>query len=155
MGSDRPPITYSLQFRGQATPFPGGLRKHGRAPGCAIVTSLAPHGLEARFVWSDDEVEAMLESTLVYTGAAGCFSETGTLHLAPGHALRISGTGRLDASPDPGLRQGTASWEVVAGTGALAGAAGRITSNVLLSATGDLTESHLGVLFTTPPSSSG
>ena len=110
---------------------------------------VAPVGLEARFVWSNDDLEAMLESTLVYRGTR-TFDERGIVHVAPGHTLRIRGHGRLDPSPLPGLRHGTVVWEVVGGTGSLAGTEGRTTSNVLLSDTGDLTESQLGVLFTRP-----
>jgi hypothetical protein len=141
------PITYSLQFRGQAVELYRGLRKQGRAPGCALVTSLTPGGLEARYVWACDDDEALFESTLAFTGDSS-FEELGTIHFARGHALHLRGVGELAASPDPHLRQGTVAWEVTGGEGAFAGARGRVTSNVLLSDTGDLTESQLGVVFT-------
>ncbi len=46
---------------------------------------------------------------------------------------------------------GAALLEVVAGTGRLAGARGWVTSNYLLSDTGDLTDTHLGLLFVERP----
>jgi hypothetical protein len=139
-------MTYALQFRGQVAPLTDGFRKHGRSPGCALVTSLARTGPDVRYVWAEDEVEAVLESTLRFEDREA-FSEEGTLHFAPGHALEVRGRGFLVGSPDPCLRQGTTVWEVLGGTGALAGASGWITSNLLLSETGDLTESQLGVIF--------
>ena len=49
------------------------------------------------------------------------------------------------------VRHGAALLEVVAGTGRLEGASGWITSNYLLSDTGDLTDTHLGLLFVERP----
>jgi hypothetical protein len=141
------PLTYSLQFRGLVEELDGRLRKEARAPGCALVTSLTPGGLEGRYVWALDDDEALFLSTLAFTGDAS-FEEHGTIHFARGHALHLVGVGELAASPDPHLRQGTVAWEVTGGDGAFAGARGRVTSNVLLSDTGDLTESQLGVVFT-------
>ena len=48
---------------------------------------------------------------------------------------------------DPDLRQGTVVWTVEGGDGQFEGAFGLITSNFLLSATGDLTENQLAVVF--------
>ena len=139
------PTTYALQFRGFVTELAGGLRKHARSPGCALVTSLAD-GLDGRFVWARDETEAVFESTLTYVDETR-FEESGAIHLAHGDTLRLHGLGRLDTSPDPDLRQGTVVWDVVGGDGRLAGALGRVTSNFFLSDTGDLTEHQLGVIF--------
>jgi hypothetical protein len=50
-------------------------------------------------------------------------------------------------SADPDLRQGTVVWKVNGGQGHFEGASGLITSNLLLSLTGDLTENQLGVIF--------
>lgn len=143
------PITYALQFRGFAAEHGGGLRKHGRAPGCSLVTRLAD-GLESRFDWAQDECEAVLESTLAYIDQTH-FEESGTVRFAHGHTLRLHGLGELEASPDPDLRQGTVAWIVVGGEGRFAGARGRVASNVLLSTTGDLTETQLGVIFASSP----
>jgi hypothetical protein len=140
------PITYSLQFRGQAIEREGGLLRQGRSPGCSLVTSLTSAGVEARFVWAPDDDEALFESILAFTGAES-FEEEGTMIFARGHVLRARGRGRLSASPDPHLRQGTVVWEVAGGEGRFDGASGRITSNFFLSDTGELTENQLGVIF--------
>ncbi|HET9244110.1 MAG TPA: hypothetical protein VFN99_11790 [Gaiella sp.] len=144
------PITYSLQFRGQATEYEGGLRKYGRAPGCSLETSLTPEGIDAHYRWASDDIEALFESALVFT-AAGIFVERGTIFFMRGHALRLSGRGDLAPSPDPHLRQGTVVWEVAGGEGDFLGARGRVTSNFFLSDTGDLTENQLGVVFVDRP----
>lgn len=140
------PLTYSLQFRGQVDSVVGGLRKRGRAPGWALVTTLTAHGLDARYVWSPDEDEAVLESTLAFT-AHDRFREAGTILFASGHALRLRGHGQLGPSADPDLRHGTVVWEVAGGAGRYEGATGLVTSNLVLSDTGDLTENQLGVIF--------
>lgn len=140
------PITYSLQFRGHAADAAGALRKQARAPGCALVTSLASSGVESRWVWSPDDEEALLESVVVLADD-GRFDEDGTIHFSPSHALHIRGTGHLAPSPDPHLMHGASVWEVVGGRGQFDAARGRITSNFFLSDTGELTENQLGVVF--------
>lgn len=143
------PITYSLQFRGHAEELEGGLRKQGRAPGCALVTSLTSAGLDARYVWSPDEDEALFESTLCFT-AGDAFREDGTILITRKHTLRLRGRGRLTRSPDPHLRHGTVVWEVTGGSGQFVAASGQVTSNFFLSDTGELTENQLGVIFASP-----
>jgi hypothetical protein len=149
------PITFSLQFRGQAEELDGGLRKQGRAPGCALVTSLSHQGLVASFVWGPGEEEAFFESTLSFIDGDGFdehgFDEHGAIFFSPGHRLRVQGKGRLGPSPDPHLRHGTVVWTVVEGEGQFADASGRITSNFFVSDSGDLTENQLGVVFVNDP----
>ena len=140
------PITFSLQFRGQAQELPGGLRKQGRAPGCALVTSLSHRGIAASYVWAPGDEEAYFESTLAFVDGDR-FDERGTIVFPPGHVLRVQGEGRLEPSPDAHLRHGTVVWTVVGGEGQFANATGRITSNFFVSDTGDLTENQLGVVF--------
>jgi len=140
------PITYSLQFRGQVERLDGDLRKQARAPGGALVTSLTADGPSGRFVWAPEDEEALLESRLAFQDERR-FVEAGTIVFAMGNTLRIRGRGRLTPSADPDLRQGTVVWRIEGGAGHLEGATGLITSNLLLSATGDLTENQLGVIF--------
>ena len=140
------PITYSLQFRGQIARLGGDLRKQARAPGGALVTSLTADGPSGRVVWAPEDEEALLESTLGFRDEVR-FEEAGTIVFALGNVLRIRGRGRLAPSADPDLRQGTVVWSIEGGAGHLEGASGLITSNLLLSATGDLTENQLGVIF--------
>lgn len=140
------PITFSLQFRGQLAQFGEDLRKQARAPGGALVTSLTADGPAGRFVWAPGDEEAILESTLAFQDERR-FDEAGTIMFALGSSLCIRGRGRLAPSADPDLRQGTVVWSIEGGGGHLEGATGLITSNFLLSATGDVTENQLGVIF--------
>jgi hypothetical protein len=149
------PITFSLQFRGQVEQSDGNLLKQASAPGCALVTSLTAEGPDGHFVWAPGDEEALLESTLAFRDERR-FEEIGTIVFALGNSLRIRGRGRLAPSADPDLRQGTVVWSIDGGDGHFDGATGLITSNFLLSATGDLTENQLAVVFTvaenrTPP----
>ena len=141
------PTTFSLQFRGQVARLGGGLRKHASAPGCALVTSLTAEGPAGHFVWAPGDDEALLDSTLAFQDECR-FEETGEIVFALGNTLRIRGRGRLAPSADPDLRQGTVVWRIDGGEGHFDGATGLITSNFLLSATGDLTENQLAVVFT-------
>jgi len=141
------PITFSLQFRGHVAKAGDGLRKEARAPGCALVTSLTPEGPAARFVWASGDEEAFFESKLAFQDERR-FEEEGRIVFGPGNALRISGRGRLAPSADPELRQGTVVWSIDGGDGHFDDSSGLITSNFLLSATGDLTENQLAVVFT-------
>jgi hypothetical protein len=140
------PITFSLQFRGQVAQSGEGLRKQASAPGCALVTSLTAEGPDGHFVWARGDEEALLESMLAFRDERR-FEEVGTIVFALGNSLRIRGSGRLAPSADPDLRQGTVVWTIEGGVGHFEGASGLITSNFLLSATGDLTENQLGVVF--------
>jgi hypothetical protein len=140
------PTTFSLQFRGQVARVGGGLRKQARAPGGALVTSLTAEGPDGRFVWAPGDDEALLESTLAFRDDVR-FDEAGTIVFAIGNSLRIRGRGRLAPSADPDLRQGTVVWSIDGGDGHFEGSSGLITSNFLLSATGDLTENLLAVVF--------
>lgn len=141
------PITFSLQFRGQVAQSGEGLRKQASAPGCALVTSLTAEGPDGHFVWAPGDEEALLESTLAFRDERR-FEEVGTIVFALDNSLRIRGRGRLAPSADPDLRQGTVVWSIDGGDGHFDGATGLITSNFLLSATGDLTENQLAVVFT-------
>jgi hypothetical protein len=140
------PITYSLQFRGQVARSGAGLRKQASAPGCALVTSLTAEGPTGRFLWAPGDEEALLESTLEFSDDHR-FDEAGVVRFSLGHTLQIRGRGRLAASADDDLRQGTIVWTITGGEGHFEGATGLITSNFLLSATGDLTENQLAVVF--------
>lgn len=144
------PVTYSLQFRGQAQRLEGGLRKEARAPTCALMTSLTADGVEGRYVSAPGDDEAFFASTLSFIETDG-FEEEGTIVFSRGNAVRMRGRGQLGVSPDPHLLHGAVVWEVAGGEGQFEGASGRITSNFFLSDTGDLTENQLGVIFANGP----
>jgi hypothetical protein len=77
----------------------------------------------------------------------GSLLEKGELSFGAGDAITFSARGRLRASPDPRFRHGTAVLEVTGGRGRLAGARGFVTSNFLLSITGELTDHHQVLVF--------
>jgi hypothetical protein len=141
-------LTYALEFRGELVLDGSALLKRASAPPCTHVTRLVDDGIESGFAYDDCGEEAFLEATLVPNGD-GAFSETTTVDFGHGHVLhlRTIDDGRLADSADENLRHGTAVLEVVGGLGQFAGASGRITSNFVLSDTGDLTDNQLGLVF--------
>ena len=142
------PITYSLQFRGRATPLsPGVLAARLTAPGWTLRTTIDRDGLHGSSEASAGE-EAVLRSQLSFLNDHG-FEESGEIGFGNGDSLRFRTVGRgvLERSPDPHLCHGTAMWEVDGGAGRFQSARGRITSNFFVSDTGEITDNQLGVLF--------
>jgi hypothetical protein len=141
-------LTYTLEFRGEATQDGSGFVKRASATPCSHVTRLGERGVDARLVYDDGGEEAFLEGRLSMNGD-GSFTETSAVYFGHGHELhlRTVDPGRLAPSADDDLSHGTAVLEVVRGTGQFAGATGRITANFVLSDTGDLTETQLGLVF--------
>jgi hypothetical protein len=97
---------------------------------------------------------ALLQSEMVFADASA-FREDGTIEFDAENTLhfRTLGTGHLAPSPNPGVRQGTVTWELDGGSGRFAGASGRITSNFTVTNEGDVADDHLGVIFLTERSS--
>ncbi len=87
----------------------------------------------------------MLERRLTFLSETS-FEEAGTISFGEGNALRFRtvGLGTLGPSPQVGLR-GTAPASSTAGRAC--SAAGRIVSNFLISAEGELTDHQLGLVF--------
>jgi hypothetical protein len=142
------PITYALQFRGRASPL-GSDRMQFMltAPSSALVTSLGPDGVHGAF----EDIpggDAILETELSLREQS-TFDDAGTIEFGQGNSVRFRsvGLGRLVACPDPNLRHGTVVREVEGGDGLFARAEGLITSNFLVSDTGEVTDNHLGVIF--------
>lgn len=140
------PLTFSLQYRGLLTGLGDDRRKEARAPGCALITRLTSDGPAARFEWAAGEDEALLETRLTFHDERH-FDEEGTIVFAVGTSLRIRGRGWLAPCADPELRHGSVVWTITGGDGLFDRSSGLITSNFLLSATGDLTENQLAVVF--------
>jgi hypothetical protein len=117
-------VSYSLEFRGYATPLdPGVLLGRGSAP-------------------SDDGCEALLETRVTLVGEDG-FEQLGTISFGNGDAVRFRSRGLGVLSNGDDVRHGTAICDVESGCGRFAGAGGRITTSFLVSATGELTEDQL------------
>jgi hypothetical protein len=91
---------------------------------------------------------ARLESEMVFADAT-TFREQGTIVLGSGSELRFRtlGTGHLAPSASPGVRHGTVTWELDGGSGRLAGATGRITSNFTVTDEGEVADEQLGLIF--------
>jgi hypothetical protein len=141
-------LAFSMQFRGQSTRLsPGVVTAQATAPSAALVTQVDEEGVHGRLEPGDGD-EAHLECRLTFLDETR-FEEVGTISFGNGHALRFRTLteGTIEPAAEPGLRHGSAAWNVDGGAGALQGATGRIVSNFLLSDTGDLTDHQLGVLF--------
>jgi hypothetical protein len=116
-----------------------------RAPSCVLVTVVGREGVDGRF----EELgagEAVCTRELELR-EDGTLTESGEIRFGSGAAISFRAVGEIAASPDPRLRHGTAVCEITGGSGRLADARGFVTSNFLLSDSGDLTDHHLGVLF--------
>ena len=140
------PVTYALQFRGSSeTPDGTGLAAH--APSTMLVSLVERDGPHGRFQ-NVGATEAVYRVTLDGDGPIG-----GQVDFGGGTTLELRAAERRPAAPAPRahLRHGAALLEVMGGTGRLTGVRGWVTSNFLLSDSGDLTDTHLGLLFVQRP----
>jgi hypothetical protein len=125
-------ITYRQRLRGRLTAVGPGLADVELAAAGATPLGSCP----------------TLESQLVFRTERS-FRQEGTIAFQDGEpALRLTTLGRGDlAEPaDGGVRHGTAVLEVC-GVGPLRGAHGRITSNFVVGADGEVTDEQVVVLF--------
>jgi hypothetical protein len=142
------PIAYSLQFRGRASSVDSDrIRFRLTAPSSALVTRLGPHGVHGEF----EDVsggDATLEAELSLREQS-TFDDAGTIEFGHGNSVRFRsvGLGRLVPCPAPNLRHGTVVREVQGGDGQFLRAEGLITSNFLVSDTGEVTDNHFGLIF--------
>jgi hypothetical protein len=141
------PVTYALQFRGSSDAGRGSAAVATRAPSTMLVSVIERDGPHGRFQ-DVGAAEAVYRVTLD-DGGPVC----GEVDFGGGTTLALRAAERRPAAPSPRahLRHGAALLEVVGGTGRLAGVRGWVTSNFLLSDTGDLTDTHLGLLFVQRP----
>jgi hypothetical protein len=91
---------------------------------------------------------AFFESEVRMTGPQH-FTESGSITFGDDHTLNFItvGQGELIPSADPKEMSGAVTWKVDSGEGQFAGATGYITSNFLVSDTGEVTDYHLGLIF--------
>jgi hypothetical protein len=142
------PIAYLLQFRGSASSVGSEcIRFRLTAPSSALVTSVDPDGVHGAF----DDVpggDAILEAELSFHEHS-TFHDAGTIEFGHGNSVRFRsvGLGQLVACPDPNLRHGAVVRAVEGGNGQFALAEGFITSNLLVSDTGEVTDNHFGLIF--------
>ena len=144
-------LTYSLAFRGEASPDGDGLVVRASAPSCTLETRVAEDGVSSRQLFDEGVEEAILEALLAFRND-GSFTASTTIDFGHGHRLFIEtlDEGRLDGSADEHLRHGTAVFRVSGGTGQFSGATGQVTSNFVLSDTGEVTDNQLGMVFLRP-----
>ena len=132
-------LTFALRLDGEAVELGGGrlwaetrsVCANGAESGADVGRAICRRTLD---VWDD-----------------GSLVETGELRFGDGSALTFRARGALGASLDPHRRHGTAVLEVTGGSGRFGGARGYVTSNFLLSDSGELVDHHLGLLFVEEP----
>jgi hypothetical protein len=110
-------------------------------------TEVGPGVLDATLAACDGG-DARLVSQLSFSDSDR-FREDGRIELGAGDALhfRTLFDGCLTVAPDPSLRVGAAVREIVSGSGALAGAAGRITSIFVVDREGKVSDREVGLIF--------
>jgi hypothetical protein len=144
-------VIYAMQFKGTAAPKAGVsavITASTKAPSCTLSSVVGPGGVTGTLLPVQGE-QAAFESEVTLTGETS-FKETGTISFGDSnHSLRFStiGQGFLGKSPESALQHGSVMWQVDSGEGQFAGASGIITSNFTLSATGEVTDNHFGVIF--------
>jgi hypothetical protein len=144
-------VIYAMQFKGTAAPkagVSGVITASTRARSCTLSSAVGPDGLTGTLLPLPGE-QASFESEVILTGETS-FKETGTIRFGDSnHSLRFStiDQGFLGKSPDPTLQHGSVMWQVDGGEGQFQEASGIITSNFTLSATGEVTDNHFGVIF--------
>jgi hypothetical protein len=130
------PVAFALRFHGEVVELD---------PGRFWADTRAPLDGAGELEWREDG-QATCRRDFELT-EDGSLLERGEMSFGAGHAITFSARGRLRASPDPRLRHGTAVLEVTGGRGLFTGARGFVTSNFLLSESGELTDHHQALLF--------
>ena len=140
------PITYSLQFRGQARSLRSNLvRLTLTAPSSALVTTVGALGVHG--IFSDvSGGEAILHSELSWKRQPSPTAARSSSAAATRCAFAASPDASHDCA-DPHLRHGAVICQVEGGEGQFAGCEGLITSNFFLSDTGEVTQNHFGLIF--------
>lgn len=141
------PVTYALQFRGQAEGAREVAHATSRAPSTMLVSVVDRDGPHGHF-------EAVGASEALYRVRLDEHGPVeGEIDFGGGNALHVRTAKRVapQQAAAPHLHHGAALLEIVGGTGRLASATGWITSNFLLSDSGDLTDNHLALLFLERP----
>ena len=144
-------LLYTVQFKGQAIPANDAgtvLKAATTASSCTITTIVGDAGVTSNLQPTSGG-QASFESQVTFTGETS-FQEVGSITFGDkGHRLFFStvGQGYIGPSADPQLKHGAVIWKVERGEGQFAGATGLVTSNFFVSATGEVTDNHFGVLF--------
>jgi hypothetical protein len=124
-------VVYSHRLGGRLTAVAAGVLE------VALASVSEPATVEAHLTLAD-------EHTFRMSGEIR-FDDEGSLR------FQTLGRGRLDRSPEPGLRHGTVMLEICGGAGRFHGARGRITSNFVVTDDGEISDHQLGVVFVADP----
>ena len=141
-------VFFALQFRGSASPLPGGnLQARTAARGQLLRTALEAGGVTGS-VEELGGAAASFESEVQITGETS-FKEWGTITYGSAGRVRFTtvGQGLLGPSGIDGLQRGAVIWEVTGGDGAFAGVHGLITSNFSVDGAGAVIDNHVAQLF--------
>lgn len=145
-------LVYTMHFRGQAAPAaadPNVLRETSTATSCVVNTTIRESGLDSELKAAEGEL-AFLEAEL-HIISPGSFQQSGIITFGDetDHLLRFStlDKGHFTSGIAPGLMAGTVSWKIEGGSGQFAHAQGFITSNFLLTESGDLSDYQSGLIF--------
>jgi hypothetical protein len=144
-------LLYVMQFKGHAAPESGAsnvLKASTTAASCSITTVVEANGVHGTLHPTGGGTAAF-ESQVTFTGET-TFQESGSITFGEGgHRRHFStvGQGYIGPSAEPGLQHGAVTWKIDRGEGQLAGASGLITSNFFVSAAGEVTDNHFGIIF--------
>jgi hypothetical protein len=144
-------LLYTMQFKGYAAPVgasPQVFQVITSAASCTLTTAIGAEGVHSTLQHIGGG-KAAFESAVTFTSETA-FQESGSITFGEGgHRLVFStiGPGYLALSADPGCKQGAVTWHVDGGAGQFAGVSGLITANFFVSATGEVTAHHCGVLL--------
>ena len=142
---------YAMQFKGYTAPVGASLHEFQVitiATSCTLTTAIGVEGVHSTLQLTGGG-KAAFESVVTFTGE-NTFQESGSITFGEGGhrlAFRTIGQGYLAPSAEPGRKQGAVTWHVDSGEGQFAGASGLITANFFVSATGEVTAHHCGVLL--------
>lgn len=143
-------LTYVLRFHRPAA-AEGAPEPPTTGPGLSVTTTIADGTIGSRLEALDgDEATLALQYQVGATGTQ--FVESGTLTFGDAQASSLTfawlNAGTLLAADPDGFSHGAIAYGISAGTGALAGASGIITSNFLVDLqTNELWDTHLGIIL--------
>jgi hypothetical protein len=143
-------IIYSMHFQGRSSPLSSDehtFKTTSSATSCTLRTTIDEAGVAGTHEAAEGDL-AFVESEIHFTDHER-FTERGVILFGENHSLRFStvDNGHLEPSADPHTLAGAANWKVEGGEGQFAGATGLITSNFILSETGEINDYHFGVIF--------
>jgi hypothetical protein len=143
-------LAFALEYRGKAWSVPGSGEKRAAktvAPSQLLRTMLGPDGIESRVEHADGE-HAVLESQ-IDRFEGGAFVEEGTISFGSAGKITFKTLGRGAVGPSlmKGWQHGAVVWKVTGGDGKFAECEGIVTSNFIVSADGDVIDSHFTRLY--------